>query len=122
MAELFGKYLCENLQKSLEKIAKNSQFNLFSTKLKNPALIFWAFGRKIQIVGKFWEIFEFLVRLLLIIERPYRAAFFTISFQFRGEERSLCFPRWRRPMAEKRKPNKGLVQSSCTVVRLTSHK
>ena len=46
-----------------KKIAKNALFcHIFQKNLTNHSLIFCAFGRKTQIVGKFWE---FLMKILL---------------------------------------------------------
>ena len=42
----------------LKKIAKMHYFSIFFKRLTNHALNFCAFGRKTQIVGKFWENFE----------------------------------------------------------------
>ena len=42
----------------LKKIAKMQTFRLFCKKFQNPALNFRAFGRKTQLLGKFWENFE----------------------------------------------------------------
>ena len=39
------------------KFRKVNYFSIFSKSLANNALIFFAFGRKLQIVGKFWEKF-----------------------------------------------------------------
>ena len=106
---LFGNFLeiFENFQKFLKKIAKNHYFSLFSNKiLKNPALIFRAFGRKIQIVLKFWKNFgifwlkfnrkfEFLIIFGKVVaqNRAFgnNIIFLQQFFPFRGE-RSLCPP------------------------------
>ena len=55
--------LLESFEKIFEifpkKIAKNALFlHIFQKKLTNHSLIFCPFGRKTQIVGKFWENFE----------------------------------------------------------------
>ena len=48
----------ENLKKFMRKMAKMLYFRLFCKKFQNHAINLCAFGRKTQLVGKFWEIFE----------------------------------------------------------------
>ena len=92
----FSKFSWENSKKCI--ILAYSQQNL-----KNPSSLFRAFGRKIQIVGKFWENFEkilkvfdknsleklnfylFLEKLLLKIESSEKTSFFYNSFFNFGE-------------------------------------
>ena len=54
--------LLESFEKIFEnfpkKIANNAFFHIFQRNLTNHYLIFCAFGRQTQIVGKFWENFD----------------------------------------------------------------
>ena len=54
-----GRRIFENLQKNFLRKLKNVLFyHIFQKNLTNHALIFRAFGRKTQILGKFCDIFE----------------------------------------------------------------
>ena len=82
----------------------------FSTKFKNLALIFREFGRKVQIVGKFWENFEifcskfnrkieFLTIFGIVVAKNIafgnNIIFLQRIFLFHGDV--PCVPPWLRP-------------------------
>ena len=59
-----AKEILKICKRYLKKIEKCIILGDFSKKFKNTALNFRAFGQKIQIVWKFWEIFENFQNLL----------------------------------------------------------
>ena len=107
-AELRGrKRIFENLQKNFLRELRKCIFSIFFRKFNKPCINFRAFGRKAQIVGKFWENFnnfwwkfnrkiEFLIIfwkfLTKIIAFGNNTIFPRQFFQFRG---AWLRPWWR---------------------------